>query len=296
MNRIIELLDTKGIQYRDVGGDILIHCLNPEHEDSHPSLRVDRETGVMHCLSCGFGKGIPSIYHYFNESLFRQSPRLTNVQRTIRDILKANKSLSIPDSASFFEEDYRGIKGSTFKKYFAFQDLQDWEGRIVFPITDSVGRIVVFLGRSYQGSASPKYLLKPKDISAPIFPMRYNEPVLLMVEGIFDMLNLEDKGLNNVVACFGTHQFSMDNIADKFSSFILAGVKVVVIMLDNDKSGNAAAQKVARMIRDKTRLTPVIANHLLPVDKDPGDLDDDEVETLYREVEILVANTLQNEI
>lgn len=296
MNRITELLNSKGIQFSDKGGDILIHCLNPEHEDSHPSLRIDRETGVMHCLSCGFGKGIPSIYHYFNESLYRQSPRLSNVQRKIRDILKSTRSLSIPESASLFEKDFRGIKAETFKKYFAFQDLQEWEGRVVFPITDSVGRIVVFLGRSTNGSASPKYLLKPKDVAAPIFPMRYNSPVLILVEGIFDMLNMEDKGVNNVSCCFGTHQFSMDNISDKLSSFIVAGTKVVVILLDNDKSGQVAAEKLARMIRDKTRLTPIVANHLLSDGQDPGELTEEEVEELYKSIEILVAKELQNDV
>lgn len=296
MNRILELLDIKKIDYKDTGGDILIRCLNPDHNDSHPSLRVDRETGVMHCLSCGFGKGVPSIYHYFNESMYRQSPRLVMVQRTIRDILRSNTSLSIPESAMFFEEDYRGIKASTFKKYFAFQDLQQWPDRVVFPIADSVGKIVVFIGRSYQGSAPPKYLLKPKDVAAPIYPMRYNCPVLLMVEGMFDMLNLEDKGINNVAACFGTHQFSPDNISDKLSSFILAGTKIIVILLDKDKAGNIAAEKISRYIREKTRLIPIVANHLLPDDKDPGELDEDEVQELNNQIEILVAETLKNDV
>ncbi|WP_459625862.1 CHC2 zinc finger domain-containing protein, partial [Enterobacter hormaechei] len=57
MSRITELLDLKGIEYRDTGGDILIRCLNPDHEDAHPSLRVDPDSGVFHCLSCGFGRG-----------------------------------------------------------------------------------------------------------------------------------------------------------------------------------------------------------------------------------------------
>ena len=47
MSRITELLDLKGIEYKDTGGDILICCLNPDHDDKHPSLRIDPETGIM---------------------------------------------------------------------------------------------------------------------------------------------------------------------------------------------------------------------------------------------------------
>lgn len=293
---VLELLDMKGIEYKDTGGDVLIRCLNPEHNDSHPSLRVDRETGVFHCLSCGFGKGIPSIFHYFNEDILRQSPRLVTVRKRIKELLNQSNVLTIPDAAMMFEDDYRGIKGETFKKYFAFIHEDDWPDRIVFPITDAIGKIVVFQGRSRQSSAPPKYLLKPKDISAPIFPIRYSKPILVLTEGIFDMLNLEDKGLDYASCCFGTHQFSNDNIADKFSSFILAGTTIVAILLDNDKAGNDAAEKLAKMIKFKTRLTPIVINHLLPQGKDPGDLDSDEVKELDENIKNLVAKYLKNEV
>lgn len=293
---IIELLDMKGIEYKDTGGDILIRCLNPEHLDSHPSLRVDRETGVFHCLSCGFGKGVPSLYHYFNEDIFRQSPRLVTVRKRIKELLTQSNVLTIPEEAMLFTENYRGIKGETFKKYFAFLHEDEWPDRVVFPITDATGRIIVFQGRRRESNAPPKYMLKPKDVAAPIFPMRYLTPTLVLVEGVFDMLNLEDKGMDNVAASFGTHQFSNDNVSDKFSNFILAGTKVIAILLDNDKSGNAAAEKLARMISTKTRLIPLVVNHLLPEGKDPGDLDQDEVTVLKEKIEIIVAKYLRNEV
>ena len=28
-------------------------CLNPEHEDKHPSMRYDAKRGKVHCFSCG---------------------------------------------------------------------------------------------------------------------------------------------------------------------------------------------------------------------------------------------------
>lgn len=289
MSRVTELLDLKGLEYKDTGGDILIHCLNPDHDDAHPSLRVDPESGVFHCLSCGFGRGIPSIFHYFNEEHYRQSPRLLKVRKMISDIRKDSTNLEIPESAMIFDQDFRGIKAETYKKYFAFQQTEDWEGRVVFPITDAVGRNILFLGRNMDSSAPPKYMLRPKKVSPPIFPVRYNSPALILVEGIFDMLNLEDKGCHNVSCCFGTHQFSLDNVAEKFMPFIISGTRFVVIVLDNDKSGNEAAKKLSKLIRDKTRLIPVIGNFLIPEGKDPGELSAEEVDQFIRNVEILIA-------
>lgn len=293
---VLELLDLKGIDYKDTGGDILIRCLNPEHNDTHPSLRIDRETGVFHCLSCGYGKGIPSIFHYFNEDMFRQSPKLITVKKRIKELLNQSNILSIPDAAFMFEEEYRGIRPETFKKYFTFIHEDEWPDRIVFPITDATGRIVVFQGRSRQSSAPPKYLLKPKDIAPPIFPIRYNTPILILTEGIFDMLNLEDKGIDNVSCCFGTQQFNNDNVLDKFSYFIIAGIKVVAILLDNDKAGNIAAEKLAKMIKFKTRLIPIVVNNLLPEGKDPGMLNLQEVEKLNENIKNVVAEYLKNDV
>ena len=57
-----ELLQSKGIQYQISGKDAKIHCLNPEHDDTNPSMRVDRITGIFHCFSCGY-KG--NLFTYF---------------------------------------------------------------------------------------------------------------------------------------------------------------------------------------------------------------------------------------
>ena len=49
-----ELIQKKKIPYRLQGADIVVGCLNPEHDDSNPSMRIDKITGIFHCFSCGF--------------------------------------------------------------------------------------------------------------------------------------------------------------------------------------------------------------------------------------------------
>lgn len=288
MSRLTDLLNLKGIPFKDTGGDLIIQCLNPEHLDASPSLRVDPHSGTMHCLSCGFGKGIPSIFHYFNEHVNEASAALLRVRKRLSEIRNITQALAIPEDAVLFTEDYRGISATTLTKYFPFQHV-DWVDRLVFPITNAVGKIMFFLGRRMNGTNSVKYMVKPRGIPPPVFPMRYAMPVLVMVEGIFDMLNLEDKGLENTVCCFGTHQFTSSTVLDKLIPYIISGTKTIVILFDNDESGLKASETLFKLIRDKTNLRPVIASELLPSGKDPGSLTKEEVDTLVKHIEILLA-------
>ena len=38
---VLEILNKEEVGYTPSGQDYLIRCLNPEHDDSNPSLRVD---------------------------------------------------------------------------------------------------------------------------------------------------------------------------------------------------------------------------------------------------------------
>ncbi|EJO9576570.1 hypothetical protein NU597_004522, partial [Salmonella enterica] len=49
-----------------------------------------------------------------------------------------------------------------------------------------------------------------------------------------------------------------------------------------------------KLIRTKTRLTPVVGNFLLPEGKDPGDLNKEEIDMLAQRIEILVAESLKD--
>ena len=46
MEHIADLLRQKNISYTISGPDFLVKCLNPEHEDSNPSFRIDKIKGA----------------------------------------------------------------------------------------------------------------------------------------------------------------------------------------------------------------------------------------------------------
>ena len=76
-----DLLKEKGIAYQLSGKDVKIICLNPEHDDTNPSLRVDRITGVMHCFSCGF-KG--NLFTHFGQPSSPLEVKLHRIKEKIQ--------------------------------------------------------------------------------------------------------------------------------------------------------------------------------------------------------------------
>ena len=46
-----ELLESKQIHFIPKGKDFVVRCLNPEHEDRNPSMRIDPIDGRFNCFS-----------------------------------------------------------------------------------------------------------------------------------------------------------------------------------------------------------------------------------------------------
>ena len=77
-----ELLDKKKIYYQISGNDFKVCCLNPEHDDSNPSMRIDKVLGVFNCLSCGF-KG--NIFYHFGERVDKLDTAREKLKRKLTE-------------------------------------------------------------------------------------------------------------------------------------------------------------------------------------------------------------------
>ena len=78
-----ELLQRRDIYYIPKGGDFLVSCLNPEHADRNPSMRIDQLTGIFGCFSCNH-KG--NLFAHFGEKadlkvLVCLFPRVQNLMK-----------------------------------------------------------------------------------------------------------------------------------------------------------------------------------------------------------------------
>ena len=239
-----ELLNSKKIAFVPSGRDYKVCCLNPEHDDSDPSMRIDRITGIFNCFVCGF-KG--NIFTFFGEKANRLQIKRELLKRKLHKKLAESVGLEIPKNHVAFTRDWRGISGQTYSEFEAFEhNDNDFVGRVVFPIRGISGKILGFNGRALTPEKAPKYLITPGDSSFPLFPARV-KPVngsVVLVEGIFDMLNLYDKGLTNVVCAFGTKKVTKD----KLTLLKVQGVTNIDVLFDNDDAGQDAAKETVDLI------------------------------------------------
>lgn len=269
-----DLLKKQDLYFMQKGADYLIKCINPEHDDNNPSLRVDRVTGVFNCFSCGF-KG--NLFKHFGEKVNQLDLRKELIKRKIADKVAESVGLLSPEDAIPYITNYRDIKPSTYKEFKAFQSAEkDYVGRVVFPITDLSGRVVAHIGRHTTGG-EPRYLVVPPKAKLPVFPAA--SPIMgrtILVEGIFDMLNLRDKGLDNAVCIFGTNAFN----EDKLAMLRMQGTTDIDIFLDGDEAGQKAAKKIKSLCEENE--VPTRNIHL--EGRDPGSLTETEVLKLKKQL------------
>lgn len=273
-----ELLNEKHIPFNYSGGDLVIKCLNPEHEDKHPSLRVDKLTGKFHCFSCGFSGNIFKFFRIKNDFL---NNRVLELKEKIYRM--NNAKLHIPLGVDYQYSDFRGISGDTFKRFQAFKDIndKDFEGRIVFPVYDAQDNLIAFHGRYMYSNANPKYLTRPAKVQLPLYPAYPDEIIdgsVILVEGFFDFLNLYDKGLKNAVCTFGVSLVSKSDkgnirLKKKFSHLRLQGVHKLFILFDGDAAGREGANKLKEALKDSYTIQVLE----LEDGQDPGELTQDEV-------------------
>lgn len=273
---ILELLQKNGLAYTVSGRDYLIKCLNPEHEDNNPSFRIDRVSGAAHCFSCGFKT---NIFKYFGVFTNPVPLRIANLKKKLQE-LSASQEIAIPLGHTPWTKPFRGISASTLKHFNAFytNQVEKLQDRIVFPIQDVTNRIKVFVGRHTLSNVNPRYINYPSGVQLPLFPSYLEEPSrsIVLVEGVFDMLNLYDKGIRNAVCCFGTN--TLQNTAkQKLLPFKAQGVTNIYILFDGDEAGEKAAKQLKPVLEEDDFIVEIMK---LPDGVDPGELDQSDVTSI----------------
>jgi DNA primase len=271
-----DLLREKGIHYELSGKDAKILCLNPEHDDTNPSLRVDRITGIMHCFSCGF-KG--NLFTHFGAPSSPLEVRLHKLKEKVEKTRSQTVGIQLPkDRLAWKGGGFRNISEETLNIWDAFTwNVPKFEGRIIFPIRDITGKTVALIGRLINGMGSDKYYIYPSGVEMPFCPAKV-KPIqnrVILVEGIFDALSLWDKGLKNTVCCFGTQQMNWV----KLSLLKMQGVSGIDIMYDGDEAGRTAAEKVKGTAEELGMSVQIVT---LPEGTDPGGLVKDQVNRISK--------------
>jgi DNA primase len=133
-----------------------------------------------------------------------------------------------------------------------------FRGRIIFPISDTSGRVVAFTGRIIiDDEKSPKYLNSPETIlysksktlygldkaKADIRKRDYS----ILVEGQMDLVMSHQAGYTNTVAASGT-AFTDDDGKDSAFGLLTRLSDNIVVAFDSDSAGQKAVKRIVPAI------------------------------------------------
>lgn len=159
------------------------------------------------------------------------------------------------------------------KYYDTFRD------RVVFPISDSSGRVVAFSGRTLKDSSTESGKTTPKYLNSPETPIFYKSDTLygfnvaknyirkldyaVLVEGQMDIVMSHQSGVFNTVASSGTalselHLKRLQKLSNR-----------VIVAYDSDVSGQNAAKRAGELA---LKLGMEIKIASLPSGEDPASL------------------------
>ena len=282
----MEVLDRRGVEYKKTNNptEILISCTSGEHDDKSPSLSYSLEKNVFHCWSCGFSGGITKFLESIGEVTripveSKQPFKIQKLKNKIKAVIEVDE-VKLPKTRQMFIGEFKNIKASVLKEFQAFttEELQ-LHNYLCVPVYQ-FGKLKFIEGRYMGGVASqPKYYRRPQkgrvgNILYPLDKVR-NTNYIILVEGLFDMLNMWQLGYKNTLCIFGAQNFGRG----KLDLVHKIGVNRVDIMMDPDAPGQMAANKIQSLLDSKNIYSRIIK---LPVGHDPGDITKDIAEAVLK--------------
>ena len=282
MAELLEILDNHKVSYKKTNNpsEILIKCTGGNHNDENPSLSYNLDNNIFHCWSCGFSGGknkfLKSIGVTTNLTLDTKQPyRILKVKQKIKKIIEKG-SINMPSIRRPAKGEYKNISTRTMVEFDAFfTDQYGLTDYICIPIYQfNKLRFIEGRYRFNNKQDKPKYMRRPggatvNNILFPIDKLKAGVEVII-VEGLFDMMNLWQHGYHNTLCTFGTQNFGDKKIEllDKL------GITSVKVMMDGDSAGLLAAKKISRLLEKFDFQTSIVK---LPSHKDPGALTADEI-------------------
>ncbi len=141
--------------------------------------------------------------------------------------------------------------------------------RVMFPITDTRGRVIGFGGR-VMGEGNPKYLNSPesylfnkrKNLYALHYARSTRRSCLLLCEGYMDVISMHQAGFDNAVASLGTA------LTEEQCTLLKRFTSEVLLLYDSDGAGVGAALRAIPLLKD-AGITPRVVD--LSPHKDPDE-------------------------
>lgn len=260
--RIAEYLRSKGIDPKRK-----FNCLNPEHNDTNPSMSLYAQANNVHCFACGASYDIFSLVALDNPGLTenevfnktyefcgltidgaQEKPKLTPDKQAIIAPPEESKAPD-PDFTDFFleakshikETDYpqrRGLSEEVIERFKLGYGSQT--KRLIIPITAGY-----YKARATDES-EPKYLI-PKGAKTDLYnksALREAKKPVFIVEGEIDALSIIEAG--GEATAIG----STSNITKLFNCLMQQRpAKPLLLALDNDEPGIKATERLIEQLK-----------------------------------------------
>ena len=274
-----DLLD-RGLPEPNDSNEIKTTC--PFHDDNSPSMAINVETGAWHCFKQDCKKGGGIVEFIVELKSFSRSKAIDFIDENYeingdfkkkkkkkkedvppidkKEVKNWNTILKKSKKMMSFLLNERGITAETVEKY-----LLGWDGsRITIPVFGERGKIRNV--RKYKKGAHNKVISYGKGYgSARLYPignLMYEDIVLC--EGELDAILANQMGYKAITVTGGAGTWKR-----KWSK--LFKDKKVKIIFDNDDTGRAGAEKIARLLSKHVSEVKIVD---LPVNKAGEDITD----------------------
>ena len=128
------------------------------------------------------------------------------------------------------------------------------KGCVVFPLFDDQGNVVNLYGRRLvNGEVNHLYLPGAK-VGLWNYQAAKRSSSLLLTESLIDALTLIDRGLQDVMSCYGVHGLTDDLLAH----FEKCNIKDITLCFDGDDAGKRGIEKVTLQLKEKNIKTQAI--------------------------------------
>ena len=244
-SHLLDYLNAKGINT-----STNFSCLNPSHDDKHPSMSFDSRRNRCHCFSCGVDYDIFDVVGLetglTGKELFEHVYRLYNISVDYSDFNKnqnTSKSIPHPESKTKVDinkksqnENREPLTDFFAKCHAAVEKTDYWKKRFVIP----TGEFSYNARATWEADKKERYL-KPKGqfelFNLKAIPLA-EQPVFI-VEGEFDALSIIEAG--GIAVALG----SSSNL--RFIEFLKSNKPKypLILALDNDEAGRVGEAKLS---------------------------------------------------
>ncbi len=263
---IAEYLNAKGIQYREINGELLTTCLfdgcDQDSRTNEAHLYFSKETSQYHCKKCSASGNIFTLAKYLGdstESIARYPKQATKPTR--KSSARFDTSLiekcaeNLPERIRKYLND-RGITDETIKKRklgFGNFYKRNW---ITVPIPDNQGSWAFLKLRCdpEDESNSDKYKAYPTGgIGSSLYGIESmtNAQEVWVCEGEFDQMILNQHGIAAITSTAGAGTFKPE------WAKTLVRIPRIVVCFDKDEAGQKGTDRTIKILEEELAHTSI---------------------------------------